>query len=327
MNKIPTSEEVARVAGVSRATVSYVFSGRKNASVPEATRQRVLDAAAAIGYQPNRNARALARGRTQQIALLLPRISSPFYAQVAEHVQRLAIETGFETLIVSCDAVRNSARMSDLQVDGVLAFDIPPAGGRTPWVSVGHYHTEGGDFVGVDLFAGAAQATRHLIEAGCKRVALGIYSAANQIGDARRDGYVSAIAAAGQTPEIIAVPLPTRASARESLRQYWRHSDGVDGIFCWDDSLALGFYRGCHELGLAIPADVALIGCDGIEDTLFVDTQLSTIAQPLEEICRTSWEFLCQRIAAPELPLQQIVLAPQLMIRESTMRKETNKNH
>ncbi|MBC8138128.1 MAG: LacI family DNA-binding transcriptional regulator, partial [Fibrella sp.] len=100
--RAPNSTDVAHLAGVSRATVSYVFNGRRDgATVPAATRERILAVAESIGYRPNRTARALKTGRTNTIALWSASFATPYYASVLGHVQSLAQADGYEVVVVS----------------------------------------------------------------------------------------------------------------------------------------------------------------------------------------------------------------------------------
>ena len=121
-------------SGVSQATVSYVFNGRKNATVPEETRQRVLEAAERIGYRPNPVARALAMQRTQVVALWLPRIASSFYAEVAQAVQTLAAGHGYE-LIISGYAGRDWFSLLSWPVGRHPRLRYPARTEAVPWVA------------------------------------------------------------------------------------------------------------------------------------------------------------------------------------------------
>jgi LacI family transcriptional regulator len=93
---------------------------------------------------------------------------------------------------------------------------------------------------------------------------------------------------------------------------------GVDALFCNNDDLALGAYRGLREAGLRVPDDVMLVGCDGIEDMQFLEQPLTTIAIPVEEMCALAWRFLRRRIENPDTPLQHALLQPTLVVRESS---------
>ena len=96
---------------------------------------------------------------------------------------------------------------------------------------------------------------------------------------------------------------------------------GPEAIFCHSDDAALGIYRGLCDLKLRVPEDVALVGCDGIEDTEYLECPLTTLVQPVSAMCAAAWEFLMKRLAHPETTMQKIILQPKLALRESSLRK------
>jgi LacI family transcriptional regulator len=104
---------------------------------------------------------------------------------------------------------------------------------------------------------------------------------------------------------------------RHAVTEYVREHGPPDGIFCHNDDFAIGAYRALRDMGLRIPDDVALVGCDNLEETAYLDVPLSTIAVPTEELCRTGWEFLYRRMHDPSAPLQCAILQPQLVVRAS----------
>lgn len=291
-----TIQEIAEQLHVSAATVSRVLNGHNPQLISAATRERVLVAAREMGYRPNRAARALVTGRTNLIALWMPNLHEPFYASIVHHVQQQVQPHGLDLIVqVTHDHVPEAR----WPVDGILACDflqsleaLESAAGETPWVSMGSYTPEKGHIVGVDLHAGALEAVRHLLTIGCQRIAYlsppwGLYH-----GDARRDAYVAELNAAGREPEFIEAANHTRAASRDAIIAYVTAHGTPDGLFCRNDDMAIGAYRALRDLGLRIPEDVALIGCDGIEDTEYLDTPLTTLIQPIEAMCAVAWEVL-----------------------------------
>lgn len=133
-------------------------------------------------------------------------------------------------------------------------------------------------------------------------------------------GCETALAQTGREPEYILAPDDTRRSVGGVLKDYIARRGAPDGLFCFNDDMAIGAFRALRDLGLRIPDDVALVGCDGIEDAAYLDPPLTTIVQPLEEMCATAWQFLERRLLQPLLPLQQVTLEPSLEIRGSSRR-------
>jgi len=185
----PNSSDVAKLAGVSRATVSYVFNGRRDgAVVPDATRRRVMAVAEELGYRPNRAAQALKTGRTQTVALWAALVSTPFYATVLQHLQDQIEADGYELFITGSHR-SDPLGMNALAVDGLLAVDKltelnefarriaagTAPGRRLPVVSMGPYYSAHFDHVGVDLYSGTREALEHLRSTGRRRFAYVVY--------------------------------------------------------------------------------------------------------------------------------------------------------
>lgn len=340
--KQPTRNEVAQYAGVSGATVSRVLSNRPDAQISRDARARVLMAAKHLGYSPNSIARALVTGRTNMVALWIAELHA-YHAEVIRQIQRLLGDDGFEMVI--CDVTRYQTaisdigrhdeseqypiRMSSLQVDGILAVDRPDRVRsmllankelRRPFVSIGSHKLDAADYVAVDLRPGTIAAITHLIQSGCRRIAYVVWEYINHSGDARRDAYDETILAAGLVPEYWQFTGNTRHSVREELAQHAKAGSLPDALFCFNDDMAIGAYKALHDLGLRVPDDILLVGCDGLSETEYLDRPISTIVQPIEEMCRTAWRLLKNRIADPDVPLQQVILQPELVVRESSLR-------
>jgi len=112
-----------------------------------------------------------------------------------------------------------------------------------------------------------------------------------------------------------------RAEVRRTIGSYIERFGCPNGIFCYNDDMALGAYRGLCDLGLRVPEQVALVGCDGIEDTQYLETPLSTIVQPVEEMCALAWQFLQKRMQEPDYICQQGIITAKLEIRASSDRQ------
>jgi LacI family transcriptional regulator len=128
------------------------------------------------------------------------------------------------------------------------------------------------------------------------------------------------MAEAGLAPEVIEIPTDSSATVRQVVRDYVQANGCPEAMFCFSDHMALGVYRGLRDLGVRIPEDTALVGCDGIEWAEFVDQPISTIVPPAQECCALAWQYLLQRLREPDSPLQQTVLRSHLLVRESSRR-------
>ncbi len=322
-----TLKDVAEAAGASAATVSYVLNNSPKAISPQ-TRARVLQAARDLGYQPNLAARTLAARHSHTVALWIANAHAPFFAQVIRAFQPQARAGGYELIIreMAGDPGEMRSGLSGWPVDGILAFqgaayvhaflEANPSP-TVPFVSLGAYHEDCSDFVAIDLYAGARDAVRHLLMRG-RRVAFLLPEGSTVPGEARHAAYHAVMDEAGLPPEVIAVPTKQRADVRQALKAYLGRHGCPDGLFCYNDDMALGAYRGLCDLGLRVPEQVALVGCDGIEDTEYLERPLSTIVQPVEEMCRLGWQFLENRMRDPALRAQRVTVTPALVVRDSS---------
>jgi LacI family transcriptional regulator len=183
---------------------------------------------------------------------------------------------------------------------------------------MGTYYLEDTDHVGIDVHAGAEQAVRHLVSTGCRRVAYVVDKGSAYPNEVRYRAYTTTVAQAGQAPEYIVIPTASRSSARSSLREYVQAHGSPDGLFCHNDLMATGVYRALCDLRLSVPDQVALVGCDGIEEAEYLERPLSSIVHPAEEMCALACRFLNARLNDPSLPLQQAVLQPKLVLRQTS---------
>jgi LacI family transcriptional regulator len=317
-----TIRDIAREVNLSHTTVSRVLNRREAINIPEVTRERVLAVARELGYRPNLNARALVTGRTNLVALQLYRLDSPFAMEVARSFQALAWRDGYEVLVHEFDGSDTHLRAV---VDGVLLLDRIPATDAastlpdpTPQVALGAFHTDAFDSVAVDLELASREAMELFLASGRKRVAfLGRRDDIVERLDGRIAAYRSAMAAAQLPEERIDTPENTRAHGRTSLLAHADTHGFPDAIFCENDELAVGCYRALRERGLTVPGDVAVIGCDGIDEVGYLSPELTTIVQPTAELCQVAWTFLKNRMLDRTRERQHAVLPATLQRRES----------
>jgi LacI family transcriptional regulator len=323
-----TIRDIARALSVSHTTVSRALSGRGSDFISAQTRERIVQTAREMNYQPNRVARKLATGRNDVIALWIAG-AHPYFATVLSEAEKVLMQHNLDILHVVSG---RGSHASDLNLfaDGILALDRPMdveeyvargGDGRPPVVSMGCYVCPLVDSVSVDLKTGARAAVSHLLEVGCKRVAMFLPGNLSGLETARPRGYAEVMGEWGRETEYIPCPRDSRAPARAAIREYVRERGCPDGIFCFNDDMAIGGYRGLRDLGVRVPEDVALVGCDGIEDGEYLDAPLSTIAQPYEAFCERAWRLLQRRLENPDAPLESEVLPTTLTVRESSRRQ------
>jgi DNA-binding LacI/PurR family transcriptional regulator len=166
------------------------------------------------------------------------------------------------------------------------------------------------------------EAMEHLIGAGYRRIAHATFVTEDRPGANRRAGYLKAMQQAGLRPEFVHYPVSDqqRPVTRRLIQEYIQAHGRPEALFCHSDDVALGMYRGLCDLRLRVPHDVALVGCDGIQDTEYLECPLSTIVQPVAEMCAAAWKFLLARLEKPRGQLQRLTLSPKLAIRVSSIR-------
>ncbi len=324
-----TIQNIAEKANVSSATVSRVINRRPDTYISAATRERVLAVAAELGYRPNGAARALVTGRTQMIGIWAPQIEDAYFARTLAQAESLLEQQGYGMILSKMiHSMDSPLSISQGVIDGVIALEDPlyvetyltthPS--HLPLVSMGAYVSRKTDYVEVDYEIGSCEAVRHLIASGCKRILFVVSTWGNHLGDARYRAYTQTMKKAGLSTEYLVTQKPDREEGRASLSAYVAQHGCPDGIFFFNDYLAIGGYRGLCDLGIRIPDQVLLVGCDGIEDTQYLDSPLSTVVSPVAPLCHRALQFLQQRLAAPSANVQQEALPTHLVIRESSQR-------
>lgn len=330
--------DVAQRAGVSVKTVSNVVHGYVHVR-PE-TRDRVQAALDELNYRPNLSARSLRRGRSGVIALALPALDMPYFAELASMVVEAAADRGWTVLVDQTDGLREreleiAGGLSGRLIDGLI---LSPVGldtqelmqwhWETPLVLLGEKVDRGPvDHVAIDNVAAARSATAHLLDLGRRRIAAIGYQdpahSASGVAALRRRGYEQALAESGLSVDGGLTPTVAgycRADGAEAMSVLLDLPEPPDGVFCFNDVLALGALRALAERDVRVPDDVAVIGLDDIEDGRFSCPSLSTIAPSKRDIARRAVEMLHDRISGrSEQPPRDVKVDFELIARESTV--------
>ncbi|MFY1588338.1 LacI family DNA-binding transcriptional regulator [Micromonospora sp. WMMD734] len=326
-------KDVAERAGVSVKTVSNVVNGYQH--VRPDTRARVEAAIAELRYRPNLSARNLRKGRTGVIALAVPELDVPYFAELARHVVTAAAGHGWTVLIDQTGGGRERERVAaagigDHMIDGLIFSPLSlPAddlvGLELPMVLLGERTDHGrADHVMIDNVTAAREMTAHLIGLGRRRIAA--VGAQHTPGGAgarlRLAGYTAALGQARiRYDERLVADTPAwhRADGAAAVRHLLASGVRPDAVFCFSDTLALGALRALHEAGLRVPADVAVAGFDDIEDGRFSVPTLTTVSPDKERIARLAVDLLAGRLAGErDAPAREVTAPHRLSLREST---------
>lgn len=320
-----TLRDIARKLDISHVTVSLVLNDRRDVTISEETRERVLDMAKKMGYRPNHAARALAIGRTQMIALWMPTPAKLYYGKVFDTLYALTRAVGYETVFCLADYDDSTRKPYDWPVDGIIAVDTYELVGKfelprgIPVVTLGAHADARSDSVTVDIYGGAKMATDHLIGAGCKRIAH--VSTERPLGErkGRSSAYRAAMRLAGLKPEVVTCEPGGPVRVREAVVAHIRKHGLPNGFFCYSDDFAFATMRAMADLGFKPGIDARVIGFDNVLEADFFTPALSSVAQPVEEMCRVGMHFLFNRIRDPKLARQVSTIGMKLVARESTL--------
>jgi LacI family transcriptional regulator len=325
-----TIADVAAHAGVSATTVSHVLSGKRQ--VGATSHERVLAAVRELGYRPNHVARNLRTRRSQAIAVIVPDITNPFYGVLTRGLADAVDRAGYGTYVCNTDALLEREQKFvedalDRGVDGIVLapvhftddditelsrFGIPIVclSDRTASVEV--------DRVLVDDEEGAWAATRHLLGRNPRHLAM--ITGPPGAGLARLQGYRRALQEAGRTfdPDLTRDGRWSRAGGDEAMRSLMARPARPDAVFCANDLMALGAMDAARQLGLAIPADVAVAGFDDVEVAELVTPTLTTVVNPSYETGFSAGELLLGRMRGDAGEERRTVVMPcRLVARES----------
>ena len=307
-----TTHDVARKAGVSQATVSLVLSGNPRARVAAATRERVMEAAEALGYRPNILARGLVRGKSYAIGVVVPDLTNPFFLEVVTGAQRVAAEAGYAVLPGDTRESTPSRHLEALrarQVDGVIidglgAATLPHDALSDLKVVVVDEPSERWPGVASDALAAGRMAAEHLIGLGHRRLAF-IGPATDVHGFRMRErGFFQALRDAG-------IPLPhewlrrtpaTVGGGQRAMKSLLASSERPTGVFCANDLAAVGALKAALTAGVDVPRAMSIVGCDDVEVASVVTPELTTIAVPARELGARAARLLLRQLDGQEVP-------------------------
>lgn len=325
--------DIARETGLTLGTVSRALNTEGKYPIAADTRERVLAAATRLGYRPNLIGRALAAGSAALILLVSPDPFAPYYVEISRHLSAQAARQGYT--FVTGGALPQEGAMGIpandwlYGVDGIIVCDYLPHQEayvaealrlKIPIVGLGVRHPFPTDFVKVDLHSATEELLNHLLDAGCQNLAM-VSSPGTNPEDPRQNAYLEMMAARDIPAQILFSANQSRAAGRQAILDNFRSNGPIDGLFCENDVLATGAFRGLMDLGIRVPEDVLLAGCDGLEETLYQAVPVTTIVQPLERMCAMAWKMLLERIDGANEPPRIREASAALEIRASTLRK------
>lgn len=324
-----TSLDVAKRAGVSQPTVSLVLSRNPKARVAEKTRARVLKVAAELGYRPNRMAQGLVRRRSFALGIIVPGFANPVNAAIISGAERVAAQAGYAVLLCETSEVgfgQHVKALADRQIDGIIIAGISDTElaeldlSRLSVVLVNHtsdtFHT-----VRDDSLQAGVLAAEHLLSLGHREIAfIGPVSGASSF-RLRERGFIQALRAAQVEPgsDYWQRAAATVAGGLAAMRALLALAEPPTAVFCVTDLIALGAHKACAVAGVALPAEISILGCDDIDVGTLVTPELSTISTPKRELGARAARLLLRDVEGDgkAVPTSQ-TLPVKLVVRGTT---------
>lgn len=330
---MPTISDVAKLSGLSRTTVSRVIN--QHPYVSKEKKEIVLQAMKKLGYTPNFAAQHLRKQKTNTIAVLVPKLTNPFFAYLVESIEEKAVESGYQILICNTkyDKKRELAFLRNLkskQVDGIIMTNIQNNwqiidsiinGG--PIVLCNEYTAEANvPTVRLNQVAGSYNGTYHLIEKGYTKIGYCWGGIPSGLSNDRLKGYKMALTDHELTLNKQWI-FPGVYGIKDGIRvmeEISKMKDKPDAIFSGSDEVAAGIVSEAKRQGIIIPDELAVMGFDNQPIAEVVDPALTTISQPITEIGKISMEIMLSLLSGEDNVDQLMVheLPLELVVRKST---------
>ena len=332
-NKKVTLVDVAKHAGVSRATASLVL--RNSPLVADSTRETVLASMKALGYVYNRAAANLRSQRTRTIGLVVTDITNPFFAELSIHIESQLSNADYTVLLGNTmDNIEKQDRllktMNGYQVDGIL---FCPADGtqpelidllnqwKLPFVLVARRVAERTvDYAGANNVAGAELAVEHLHAQGHHRIAFLGGQRHSSARKERLEGYLNILKK--YDLDVLSMPSVigpvTRQGGFEAMLSILNEPNPPTAAFCYNDVVAFGAMLALQSKNLTPGRDFSIVGFDDVTDAALMSPALSTVAIPSQDIAKAAIDLLLERIDAPDSEPKSTFLPPSLIVRSSS---------
>jgi LacI family transcriptional regulator len=327
-----TLEDIARLSGVSRSTVSRVINADVN--VKNETRNKVQQVLNNYSFQPNLAARGLATGRTNVIGVVIPAsvgviFTDPYFPQLLQGVSVVCNTRDYSVMLWLAEPDYEQRMITRILhnglVDGVIVVSIPMNDSiiqsliesKMPFILIGRHPTEKVNFLDVDNMQAGRKATMHLVRLGYKRIAT-ITGLQNQVaGYDRYQGYLKALQDSYHQvrPELVAEGDFTEEGGYNAMNRLLKYKP--DAVFVASDMMAYGAMRALREANLRIPEDVAVVGFDDNPASSKTIPPLTTVRQPISQMGSKAADFLINIIETGAQSTQKVILDTELVVRES----------
>jgi LacI family transcriptional regulator len=327
-----TLEDIARLSGVSRSTVSRVINADVN--VKDETRRKVQQVINSCDFQPNLAARGLASGRTNVIGVVIPAgvaviFTDPYFPQLLQGISAVCNTHEYSVMLWLAEPEYERRMISRILhnglVDGVVVASIPMNDpiiqslieSKMPFILIGRHPTENVNYLDVDNLQSARKATMHLVRLGYKRIATITGPLTQMAGYDRYQGYLKALQDSEYPvrSELVAEGDFSEEGGYNGMKRLLKYRP--DAVFVASDMMANGAMRALREANLRIPEDVAVVGFDDLPTSSKTVPSLTTVRQPVSQMGSRAVEILIDIIETRTTCTQKVILDTELVVRES----------
>mgnify|MGYP001770511877 CR=1 FL=1 len=327
-----TIEDVAKLAGLSKTTVSRVINNQPYVS--EEKKQLVLEAMKRLGYVPNSSARSLRNQKTEIIAVIIPRVMNPFFGQFVESLEIVASQYHYQLIV--CQTLYSAKKELDYlnllktkQVDGVIMTTllngweaVEPFLEYGPIILCNEFDEQANvPMIHMDQNYGGYVATKHLIDQGYNKIAFCCGNVNSNVSRAREEGFRKALREAGlYLPEqYIFRNVFTFEDGKNVLRKMMEMVEAPTAVFTGSDEVAAGMISESKRLGVRVPEELAVVGFDNQAITELMEPMITTVNQPVKEMGHLAMEVMMEKIKTRRYKEREVhLLSLTLIVRDSS---------
>ncbi|MDR1654911.1 MAG: LacI family transcriptional regulator [Treponema sp.] len=332
-----TIKDVAKTAQVSVGTASMALNGKQR--VKPRTREKVLAVAESLGYHPNKYARLLSGKRTMVVGLIITDITNPFFGIIIDMVQEELARQGYDIFLeITKGSITKEQhfikKFIEMKTDAVI---IVPSHKQAPNTAhlqtlrsrripfcfiTAYYSGVSAPCVMTDLSEGSYLLTKYLLERGHRKIMYIIANRAIPVSNLRAEGFLRAYRETGIpfSPEFLVISEPSFQGGYHSTSDIIK-KDLPDAILTMNDIMAMGVLKKLKEHAIRVPEDISVAGYDDLLYASLLETPLTTVRQPMEQMCKKTVELILSKIEMPDDINEKILISPQLIIRDSTADK------
>ncbi len=329
---MPTIKDVARLVGVSTATVSHVINNTRYVS--DGLKKKILEAIDELHYHPNAVARSLVKKETHTIGIIISDILNPFYTAIVRGIEDVTYQSGYNVMLCNSDEdpgkevlyiqILIERRIDGLVISSAFKDGVHPLLSKLKMVSlvtiVRKVRGLAVDSVFGDNVEGVYQAVRHLIQLGHRRIAIISGPTRLSSGEERLLGYQKALGDHGITVDSNFIKFGDfkRESGYTLTKEVLQQKEVPTALFVANNQMTIGALNAINELGIRVPKDLSLVSFDDMEWYSFLNPPLTTVEQSPYLMGKTAGEMLLQRINKKRKSIKKIIIPSRLIVREST---------